>query len=156
MYEKFVEEAYSNYSYECWHGIKFAALGVRNEIQYQAGVDRLNYEFKLQPNIDDNKVSWSFVTLAVLEVLTLQFSGGLQELPAPPPQHHPAFRSTDHLQQSQRWTVCEVLRYWWCLVRICRNFFLSLRTKSPILRVFPPKTPKYLTNYQFFHKNLHF
>ncbi|KAI1701854.1 serine carboxypeptidase s28 domain-containing protein [Ditylenchus destructor] len=58
LYEKFVEEAYSNYSYECWHGIKFAALSVRNEIQYQAGVDRLNYEFKLTPNIDDNKVDY--------------------------------------------------------------------------------------------------
>uniref|UniRef100_A0A915DQS4 Uncharacterized protein n=1 Tax=Ditylenchus dipsaci TaxID=166011 RepID=A0A915DQS4_9BILA len=58
QYEKFVEEAYSNYSYECWHGIKFAALSVRNEIQYQGGVDRLNDELKLSPPIDDNKVDY--------------------------------------------------------------------------------------------------
>lgn len=58
QFESFVEEAYSNYSYECWHGIKFAAKSIRNEIQYQEGVDRLNDQLKLRPPIDDNKVDY--------------------------------------------------------------------------------------------------
>ncbi|KAI1707614.1 serine carboxypeptidase s28 domain-containing protein [Ditylenchus destructor] len=57
-YERNVELAYSNYSYECWHGIKFAALSIRNEIQYEEGVDRLNQHLKLVPQIDDYRVDY--------------------------------------------------------------------------------------------------
>ncbi|KAI1714120.1 serine carboxypeptidase s28 domain-containing protein [Ditylenchus destructor] len=57
-YERNVEVAYSNYSYECWHGIKFAALSIRNEIQYEEGVDRLNQHLKLVPQIDDYRVDY--------------------------------------------------------------------------------------------------
>jgi pimeloyl-ACP methyl ester carboxylesterase len=57
-YEQFVEQVYANVSYECWHGIKFAAKAIRNEEQYENGVDRLNDELKIDPKIDERTVDY--------------------------------------------------------------------------------------------------
>ncbi|KAI1721737.1 serine carboxypeptidase s28 domain-containing protein [Ditylenchus destructor] len=58
QFESFIEQSYANYSYECWHGIKFSAIAIRNEIQYEGGVNHLNNELKLQPFIDDSSVDY--------------------------------------------------------------------------------------------------
>jgi pimeloyl-ACP methyl ester carboxylesterase len=57
-YEKFVEEVYSNYSYECWHGIKFSALAIRNVLQYSEGVDLINRELKMRPRISTYRMDY--------------------------------------------------------------------------------------------------
>jgi hypothetical protein len=57
-FQRNVESAYLAYDRDCWSGIKFAARALREETQYEVGMENLNAQLLLTPAINNRTADY--------------------------------------------------------------------------------------------------